>query len=512
MLVALGGKLYVVARADGQFAEMPGAGWIAPQLSPDGKFIGAVRGNELFVIDIAARTERALTSGATEFLHHGVAEFVAQEELDRFDGFWWSPDSKSLVYQETDNAGVEIRYIADPLHPEEPPAKNFYPRPGTANAKLRLGIISREGGQTQWIEWDREKFPYVARVDWKKAKAPLTIYVLDRLQQNAELLAVDAASGSTKALVREKDPAWLNVYHDQRPVWLGDGSAFVWPSDRSGRLQLELRGRDGALVKVLTRDEDGFAELVGLVGNAAGGGSIVIGGGLDPKEQQLTAISLADGRRTALSKGSGVHTAVLSEATSRWLHRRDLMDGTISWDVSEASGDVVGSLASVAEQPPNLPRIEFARVKGEREYEGFIIRPRNFQKGVKYPVLLEVYAGPHYQEVRAQSRRYLVSQWYADHGYIVVGFDGRGTPGRGRDWERAIRGNFIDVALNDQVDALKAAGKLVPEMDLSRVGVSGWSFGGFFSAMATIRPSRRLQGRRGGRACCDVGELRHDLH
>jgi dipeptidyl-peptidase 4 len=487
VLVTLGGKLYVVARAGGTFAEMPGSGWIAPQLSPDGKFIGAVRGNELFVIDIAGRTERQLTTGATEFLHHGVAEFVAQEELDRFDGFWWSPDSRSLVYQETDNTGVEIRYIADPLHPEEPPAKNFYPRPGTANAKVRLGIIARDGGQTQWIDWDREKFPYVARVDWKRAKATLTVYVLDRVQQHAELLAVDPANGSTKALLREMDPAWLNVYHDQRPVWLEDGAAFLWSSDRSGHLQLELRARDGALLKALTRDEDGFVELVGVVKNTAGTPSVVVSGGPDPKEKQLTAISLADGKRTALSKGSGVHLAVLSDVTSRWLHRRDLMDGSITWDVSEGSGNVLCSLPSVAEQPPNLPNLEFKRVKGEREYEGFVIRPRNFQKGVKYPVLLEVYAGPHYQEVVAQSRKYLVSQWYADHGYIVVGFDGRGTPGRGREWERAIRGNFIDVALNDQVDALKAVGKMVPEMDLSRVGVSGWSFGGFFSAMATIR-------------------------
>ena len=180
VLVVLGGKLYVVTRADGSFAEMPGAGWIAPQLSPDGKFIGAVRGNELYVIEIATRAERQLTTGATDLLHHGVAEFVAQEELERFDGFWWSPDSKSLVYQETDHTGVEARYISDPLHPEEPPAKNFYPRPGTANAKVRLGVIARDGVKTQWIEWDREKFPYVARVDWKTAKAPLTVYVLDR--------------------------------------------------------------------------------------------------------------------------------------------------------------------------------------------------------------------------------------------------------------------------------------------------------------------------------------------
>ncbi len=147
VLVVLGGKLYVVNRADGSFAEMPGAGWIAPQLSPDGKFIGAVRGNELFVIDIAARTERQLTTGATEFLHHGVAEFVAQEELDRFDGFWWSPDSKSLVYQETDNTGVEARFIPDPLHPGGGAREEFLSAAGDGQRQGAAGPDRARGRQ-----------------------------------------------------------------------------------------------------------------------------------------------------------------------------------------------------------------------------------------------------------------------------------------------------------------------------------------------------------------------------
>ena len=263
VLVVLGGKLYVVTRADGTFAEMPGAGWIAPQLSPDGKSIGAVRQGELYMIDIESRQERPLTTGANEFIEHGAAEFVAQEELDRFDGFWWSPDSKSIVYQETDNTGVEVRYISDPLHPEVPPVKNFYPRPGTPNAKVRLGIVSREGGETRWIAWDHEKFPYLARVEWKEAKAPLTLYVLDRVQQIGLMLRVDAATGATREILRETDAAWLNVERRMRPRWLTDGSAFLWPSERSGRWQLELRGADGTFKGNVTRDGDGFAELVG---------------------------------------------------------------------------------------------------------------------------------------------------------------------------------------------------------------------------------------------------------
>jgi dipeptidyl-peptidase-4 len=155
----------------------------------------------------------------SETVQHGLAEFVAQEEMDRAEGFWWSPDSQWLVYQETDNAGVESRFIADPLHPESPPAKNFYPRAGSNNAKVRLGIIARTGGATRWIEWDREKFPYLARAVWEEARAPLSILVQDRVQQDQRLLAVDSKTAGTRELLRETDSAWLNLDPRPMPVW-----------------------------------------------------------------------------------------------------------------------------------------------------------------------------------------------------------------------------------------------------------------------------------------------------
>src|ERR1041384_8286527 len=167
ILVTLSSKLYVIARADDGVTELPGKDWIDPHFSPDGHAVAAVSGGELHVIDLETKTDVAVTSGATETVQHGTAEFVAQEEMDRHEGFWWSPDSQSIAYQETDNSGVESRFIADPLHPEPRPAKNFYPRAGTQNAKARLGIVARTGGDTRWIEWDREKYPYLARVVWK---------------------------------------------------------------------------------------------------------------------------------------------------------------------------------------------------------------------------------------------------------------------------------------------------------------------------------------------------------
>src|SRR6185295_10559702 len=147
----------------------------------------------------------------------------------------------------------------------------------------------------------------------------------------------------------------------------------------------------------------------------------------------------------------------------------------------------IAALPSAAERPSLLPNVELVRTDGSRPMDGAIVRPRDFKKGNHYPVILDVYAGPHSKQVIAQPDRYMIDQWMADRGYIVVALDGRGTPGHGRDWERAIRGNLIDAALEDQVAGLEALAKHEPAMDLKRVGVVGWSFGGYFSAMAVLQ-------------------------
>src|SRR6266404_4604283 len=251
LLVTLSSRLYLVARSDGHVTELPGRDWIDPHFSPDGRTVAAVSGDELHVIDLETKTDVALTSGASEAVKHGTAEFVAQEEMDRHQGFWWSPDSKWIACQETDNSGVESRFISDPLHPETAPAKNSYPRAGTPNAKVRLGIVARAGGLTRWVEWDREKYPYLARVVWKEAAAPLCILVQNRLQQEELLLAVDPQSGATRELLREKDGAWLNLDHKPMPMWLKDGRQFLWTTERNGSWQVELHSADGALVRAI---------------------------------------------------------------------------------------------------------------------------------------------------------------------------------------------------------------------------------------------------------------------
>ncbi len=486
LLVALSGKLYVVARADSRVTELPGRNWIDPHFSPDGRAVAAVSGGELHVIDLETKVAAALTSGATETIQHGVAEFVAQEEMGRHEGFWWSPDSQWIAYQETDNSGVESRFIADPLHPETPPAKNFYPRAGTNNAKVRLGIIARSGGTTRWVEWDRENYPYLTRVVWKEAAAPLCLLVQNRVQQEEVLLAVDPSSGATRELLREKDAAWLNLDSKPMPVWRKDGREFLWTTERNGAWQVELHSAEGALVRAITPADFNLEQFIDLNESDR---SIVVTGGPDPRERHLFRFALetkAEPQR--LTRVAGRHDAVFGEAKEQFLHRFNLLDGRAGWEVLRTSdGGKVGTLPSVAEHPSALPKVELTRTDGPRAMDAAIVRPRDFAKGKRYPVILDVYAGPHSKQVIAQADRYMIDQWMADRGYIVVLIDGRGTPGHGREWERAIRGNLIDVALEDQVAGLQALAKREPAMDLKRVGVVGWSFGGYFAAMAVMR-------------------------
>lgn len=483
ILLPLSGRLYVVSRLEGMVTALPDEGWIDPRFSPDGRFVAAVKGGELHVIEIATSRVRALTSGATETRTHALAEFVAQEEMGRHQGFWWSPDSSTLAFQETDTADVEPHYIADLYHPDQPPASFRYPRAGTPNARVRLGLIARDGGPTTWIRWDTQKYPYLARVAWKEAAAPMTLLVQTRQQLEEKLLSVDPRSGDTQELLTETDASWLNLPHGV-PRWLPDGSGFLWATERRGDWQLELHGRKGELTRELTPVGFAYDDLVDVDEKT---GMAVVRGGGDSREAHIYRVPLSGGKAVKVTEGAGIHSAVFSKDHHVYVHRFSLLDGGRGAQVRNEQGAVLSELPSAAEKPPFIPRVELIRVGKERTFDAAIVRPRDFHAGRRYPVVLDVYAGPTVKTVRADAGAYLSKQQMADQGYVVVTLDGRGTPGHGRSWERAVRGNLIDVALEDQIAGLQLLGGKYPELDLSHVGVVGWSFGGYFAAMATIR-------------------------
>lgn len=484
ILVPLSGRLFVIERETRAVVELPSDGGspIDPRFSPDGSRVAVVRDGDLYVIDVARRTQRRLTEKRSPTVTNGLAEFVAQEEMDRMEGHWWSPDGRFLAFEEADTFGVESMHIADPFRPEREPASWPYPRPGKKNVQVRLGIVGVDGGETRWVDWNRDRFPYLATVRWEK-DAPLTLLVQNRLQSAAELLAVDAATGGTRTLLAEKDPAWLNL--DQSvPRWV-DGNSFLWSTEREGRWQLELRDRSGALVRRLTPPELGYRRLLHVEADAK---TAWVVASPEPTEEHLFRISLAGEEEPgAITVDPGHHDAVFAGESGDFVHSLSSASGELRWAVRRKDGTSAGVLRSVAEVPPFLPEVELLTLPGEAPLRAAVVRPRNFDPRFRYPVVVFVYGGPLAQVVTSPRERWLRQQWVADHGFIVVSVDGRGTPGRGRQWERAIHRNLIDVPLEDQVRGLQALGARIGGMDLGRVGIFGWSFGGYFTSMAVMR-------------------------
>jgi len=486
VFVPLAGAFYVVDRTSGERRKIdPLGSAYDPQLSPDGAYIAFVRGGNLWLVDTRGRTAARQLTNHPEGIEYGAADFAAAEELDRGRGYWWSPDSKQLLFQRTDARKVDTLYVADARHPESPPVPFKYPRAGTPNAMVDLGVVSIGGGTPRWLTWDLDKYPYLSRVAWS-AQGLLSIVVLSREQMDLAIIAFDAA-GNASTLLTEHDNAWVNVtrakghmsYDAGAPLWLPDGSGFLWATESRGDAwTLELRGKDGALVRVLTKPELGLRTLIGLDGDAA-----IVEASADPLRNSVWRVPLAGGAPESISNEDGVANA-------------DFDNGiTVVFTMFATGGERTVAIArggkhelpSVVEHPKLVPTTALETVElGGRTHYVAITRPRAFDPGRKYPVLLKVYGGPHAQLVDAARDGYVMDQWYADAGFIVVRSDNRGTPWRGRAWERAIVGDLLTIPLEDQVAALQAVGARHHELDLSRVGIFGWSFGGYMAALAVL--------------------------
>lgn len=514
ILVPLSGKLFVVERASGDVRELPSEGGYAndARFAPDGQTISCVRGGDVHLIDLETNTQRKLTEHEGDDVTWGLAEFVAQEEMSRYHGYWWAPDASALVVQHNDSSGVEMLYASNPVDPADAPHAARYPRAGTDNVDVRLALFAAEGEREPvWIEWDREAFPYVASVRW--TDDALLVLVQDRRQQVGVVLAVDPGTGATTPTHTERDDAWLNL--DQSvPRTLGD-ETWLWSTERSGQWQLERRRGATPEVVPLTDPNLGYRELLHAEKNADGElVAVWVQASNDPTEAHVWRVPIT-GEPQQVSQEPGIHGGTFGGGDEGdagapiWVHESHTLEHGPRFVVRRGTDEVLGTIRSVAEEPSFTPQVEHL-VVGERQYRALVVRPRNFEEGRRYPVLLSVYAGPGYTKVRKGKYRQLREQWQADHGFLVVSVDGRGTPWRGREWERVVRNDLSAIALEDQVAGLRALAAEVPEMDLDRVGVYGWSFGGYFSAMAVMREPDVFKVGVAGAPVCDWRD--YDTH
>ena len=461
------------------------------RLSPDGSRVAFVRDYDLYVRDLKTAKETRLTQGGSEALQHGLPEFVAQEEMGRFQGFWFSPDGRTLAYEEADHSQVERFSIGDPAKPEVAAEGFYYPRPGKPNVRVRLGLMPVAGGATTWVRWDAEKYPYLLRVEWPETKpglAPLTLVVQTRDQREQAILTVDAR-GNTQTLLVQRDPAWLAP--DFGFVrWLPDGSGFLTASEESGETQLvqyDAKGRNPQVL--LTR---GFDSVVGV----ADDGRVTATVFATPQEMQVLRIDPKLGPAVlpeVLARGLGERSAALARTGGQYAITQATLDAPANTTVFAADGQRIADLPSVAELPRVWPEPELMTVEvAGNSFHVAVLKPRDFDASKKYPVIDSVYGGPTVTVVTANATAYLRDQWLADHGAIVVKIDNRGTPRRDREWARAFKdrdgqnGDALSVIVNDQADVLLALAEKIPQMDATRIGISGWSYGGTSSAAAVL--------------------------
>ncbi|GIJ53500.1 peptidase [Virgisporangium aurantiacum] len=472
---ALAGRLYRADLRTGAVTHLPTAGPVVdPRLDPAGRRIAYVTGGRLHVI--GPEGDDAVLAGE-DGVTWGLAEFIGAEEFHRYRGYWWAPDGRTVLAARVDEARVPRFHLHDPAAPEAAPTSVAYPHAGAANAEVTLHVLDLDGG---WVDvhWDRETYPYLVAVSWSDAGGPL-IAVLRRLQQHGLVLAVDARTGETQVHAELADPRWVEPVAGT-PGYLPDGRVLVGGELAHEGFDARCLFADGSLLTPPSL-------YVRRVSGRSRDDLIIEAGEGEPSEQHVFRVPLrptgtAEARR--ITPAAGWHSAAVGGETIV-IAAQSLDHNGPEYTVYRGNA-TVGTLASLAAQPPYAPRPALERVTDRRLPTG-VLYPRNHVSGRKLPVLVDVYGGPGHQEVVAVRSRWQERQWWADAGFAVVVIDNRGTPGVSPSFDKAIHRRFADVILADQVEALGALADKNPDLDLSRVSIRGWSFGGWLSALAVLR-------------------------
>jgi len=464
---ALAGRLFVAGLLSASARELPVAGPVFdPRPDPLARRVAYVSGRLLCLGELDGRW-RVLAGGEDDepdTVTWGSADFIAAEEIGRQRGFWWNPDGTTLAVARVDSAKVPRWYISDPADPARPPNEVAYPAAGTTNTSTSLHLVDLDGSMVT-VDWDDDEHPYLVDVQW--TDEGLIIAVQSRDQRELAVFDVDPFSGATSLRWRDQDDAWVELVGGVPR--LDSRGQLVACADRDGARRLLVDGEPVTPPELQVRS----------VATLDGPGVLFLANPLDDATVLHVWRRSDDGSLDALTDEPGVHgvagaggtvvvrTATLAEPKAQW----ETLDGV--------------ELASFATVPQlrTAPQISFL---GARRLATAVLLPTGHD-GSSLPVLLDPYGGPHGGRVVQAHNAHLTSQWFADQGFAVVVVDGRGTPGRGAEWERAVHLDLATPVLEDQIDALRAAAEVHPEVDLGRVAVRGWSFGGYLAALAVLR-------------------------
>ena len=509
-----------------------------PRIAPDGEHVLYTTGSYLMLVDIGGELGDRITAvygvsvededgnPAENTWKIGLAEFVAGEEMDRYDGFWWAPDSQHVLFESFDTADEPTWYISDPADPEKRADGRRYPRALTRNADVYLTVITlafdendRYAGITgnADVDWDREAYEYVAAVHWRRGHDPLVL-VQNRRQTRDQVLEVavtadGAALGATRVLEEHANDQWIDLIHGT-PAYTPDGRLVCPLNDMAADTnRLTVDGRpftpagwnvravldvtDDDVLAVVQRAPEIATEVPrAWAGSGAASDAESLFGGHDARSFDVVSMGY-DGSIAPVTTDPGQWTASRGER-GIVVSGRDMRSARAQ--MRHILGEQSATISSTAAEPGFAPNVTFTRL-GEHQLYTAIIAPSPsspYAHADKLPVLMKPYGGPGFQQVVASQSFYWEGQWWADQGFLVVTADGRGTTGRGPAWDRAIFENMKGVTLADQIEAVNALPEAVsrlnadgrrpgvPMPDLDKVCMIGWSYGGFLSALAVL--------------------------
>ncbi len=491
LLIPLRGNLYLKDMPDGELRLLVEGGDSPipdPHFSPDSQWVAYVQDAEIYVVPVAGGEPRQITFGARGTgKTHGLAEYIAQEEMDRRRGYWWSPDSRFIAFTEVDETHIPLYPIVHQGKDATGPAiveEHRYPFAGQANATVRLAVTAVAGGEPVWLNLGENEDVYLARVNWLP-DGRITAQLLNREQSQLDLLRFDPQTGAGTRLLRETSDVWINLHKMFHP--LKDGR-FLWASEHTGFMHLYLYDGNGELIRPLTQGDWLVDEIVSVDEKA--GLVYFTATHPDPRERHLYAVSLDGEEIRPLTPEPGLHTIVVNRQKNQFLDTwqnighpptitlRSLTDGTILQTIHNEADPRVAELDLPA---PELVSLE--NRDGVTLY-GAVYRPPAHFGDEPHPTIVSVYGGPHAQRVTnswgltADMR----AQYLAQQGFLVFKLDNRGSARHGLAFESGIKGRMGSIEVQDQVDGVRwlaAQGWA----DLQRVGIYGWSYGGYMALM-----------------------------
>jgi dipeptidyl-peptidase-4 len=484
LLVPFDGQLYI-ARDEESLAPLLGSeGAIDARLSPDGAHVAFVRSGEIYIVATdGAGQARAVTSGAEDGVTNGLAEYIAQEEMDRAEGYWWGPDGTRLAFVRTDSRHIPRYPIVHQGTEQVAVEEHHYPFTGMRNVAVQLGIVTMDGRpeDVTWMDLGTNDDIYLARVVWQP-DGTLAALVQSRDQCTQRLVTFDSQSGAATTLIEEQGQPWLNLHDDLRFLRSGE---FLWSSERTGFRHLSLHDHDGREIRTLT---EGSWIVTGQVAVDEEQRLVYFQGTREsPLERHLYVVSLDGGPIRRLTQESGWHDVVIAPNrrffVDTWqspeqpprLTLHSLVDGQEKDLLFESEGITPASLGLC------VPEItSFHTSDGALLYAAIYASEQTRSAGQPRPLVVSVYGGPHAQTVTSSWSLTvdLRAQYLAQQGFVVLKVDNRGSANRGLAFEGAIARSMGQIEVDDQLEGVRFLTNR-PYIDSERVGIYGWSYGGY---------------------------------